>query len=105
MTALRRRARRSALTRRIVLVNGGVLLLLIAGVVFVQWNREGLVEERLNGITTQAKIVASTLSEYATDPDTHTLKIDLAEPLLSQLIAPSGLRGRLYLNDGSLAID
>jgi two-component system, OmpR family, sensor histidine kinase ChvG len=105
MTEPRRRARRSALTRRIVLVNGGVLLLLIAGVVFVQWNREGLVEERLKGITTQAKIVASTLSEYATDPDTHTLKIEQAEPLLRQLIAPTGLRGRLYLTDGALAVD
>ena len=49
--------------------------------------------------------MASTLAEYATDPDTHTLKVDEAEPLLAQLIAPTRLRGRLYVPDGHLAID
>ena len=39
----------------------------------MQSNRVGLVDERLNGIQEQAQIVASTLAEYATDPDTHTL--------------------------------
>ena len=100
-----RRARYSALTRRIVLVNTAVLLILIAGVIAVQSSRVGLIDERLTGIETQAQIVASTLAEYATDPDTLTLNLKQAEPLLRQLIAPTKLRGRLYLTDGSLAID
>ncbi|HWA02499.1 MAG TPA: stimulus-sensing domain-containing protein [Rhizomicrobium sp.] len=100
-----RRARYSALTRRIVFVNIAVLLILIAGVILVQSSRVGLVDERLKGIETQAQIVASTLAEYATDPETHTLDLNQAEPLLRQLIAPTKLRGRLYLTDGSLAID
>ncbi|HEX4295982.1 MAG TPA: stimulus-sensing domain-containing protein [Rhizomicrobium sp.] len=101
----RRRARYSALTRRILFVNGLVLLVLIAGVILVQWSRVGLVDERLTGIETQAQIVASTLAEYATDPDDHRLVLKQAEPLLRQLIAPTKLRGRLYLTDGTLAID
>jgi len=101
----RRRARYSALTRRIVFVNALVLLGLIAGVLFVERSRVGLVDERLEGIETQSRIVASTLAEYATDPDTHTLDLRQAEPLLRQLIAPTKLRGRLYTPDGELAID
>jgi two-component system sensor histidine kinase ChvG len=101
----RRRARSSALTRRIVLVNAAVLLVLMAGVVGVQSSRVGLIDERLTGIEAQAEIVAGTLAEYATDPETHTLKVKQAEPLLRQLIAPTKLRGRLYLTDGSLAVD
>src|SRR5665213_525385 len=102
---IRRRARHSTLARRIVLVNMAVLLLLIAGVLALQSARVGLVDERVNGIETEAQIVASTLAEYATDPDTHTLNVKQAEPLLRQLMAPSKLRGRLYLTDGSLAVD
>jgi len=101
----RRRARYSALTRRIVLVNGFVLLVLMAGVVLVQWSRVGLVDERLGGIETQAGIVSSTLAEYATDPENHRLIVKQAEPLLRQLIAPTKLRARLYLTDGRLAVD
>ncbi len=101
----RRRARHSALTRRIVLVNAAVLLVLIAGVIAVQSSRVGLIDERLTGIEAQADIVAGTLAEYATDPETHTLKVKQAEPLLRQLIAPTKLRARLYLPDGSLAVD
>ena len=99
------RTRRSTLTRRIVLVNTAVLLLLIAGVLALQSMRMGLVDERLNGIKTEAQIVSSTLAEYATNTETHTLDAKQAEPLLRQLMAPSKLRGRLYATAGSLAVD
>ncbi len=105
LTAPPRRARYSALTRRIVLVNTAVLLVLIGGVIAVQSSRVGLIDERLTGIEAQAEIVSSTLAEYATDPETHALKLKQAEPLLRQLIAPTKLRGRLYATDGSLAVD
>ena len=71
----------------------------------VQASGRGLVEERLNSIQEQANIVAGTIAQYATDSDRHALKVDEAEPLLSQLIAPTRLRGRLYVPDGHLAID
>jgi two-component system sensor histidine kinase ChvG len=71
----------------------------------VRSNSAGLVDERIKGIQEQASIVASTLSEYTTDPDTRTIKIDDAEPLLRQLISPTRLRARLYGTNGRLEID
>jgi two-component system, OmpR family, sensor histidine kinase ChvG len=81
------------------------LLILIGGVIGVQSSGRGLVEERLSGMQLQAAIVAGTLAEYATDPQTHTLRVADAEPLLRQLIAPTRLRGRLYLPNGHLVVD
>jgi two-component system sensor histidine kinase ChvG len=95
----------SALTWRILAFNALALVVLTAGVMLVQASGRGLVEERLNSIKEQANIVAGTIAQYATDADTHTLKVDEAEPLLAQLIAPTRLRGRLYVPDGHLAID
>ncbi len=95
----------SALARRIIFYNTVALVVLIAGVLVVQTSRVGLVDERLTGIQEQAQIVASTLAEYATDETTHTLKINDAEPLLRQLIAPTRLRARLYGTDGRLVLD
>jgi two-component system sensor histidine kinase ChvG len=97
----------SALTWRILGFNALALIVLAGGVILVQVSGRGLIEERLNGIHQQAAIVASTLAEYATDPQTHTLRISDAEKLLPQLIAPTRptLRGRLYLPGGQLAVD
>jgi two-component system sensor histidine kinase ChvG len=99
------RARASALTRRIIFFNAATLLVLIAGVVIVQANRVGLVDERLQGIKEQALIVASTLSEYTTDENARDIKISEAEPLLRQLIEPTRLRARLYATNGRLSLD
>ena len=95
----------SALTWRIVAFNAIALLVLTAGVILVQTSSRGLVEERLTGVQEQAAIVAGTLAEYSTDPNSHSLKVDEAEPLLRQLIEPTRLRARLYLPNGRLAVD
>jgi two-component system sensor histidine kinase ChvG len=95
----------SALTWRILGFNTLALIVLTGGVILVQASGRGLIEERINSIREQANIVAGTLAEYATDPETHTLKIADAEPLLRQLIAPTRLRGRLYLPGGQLAVE
>ncbi|HET7083494.1 MAG TPA: stimulus-sensing domain-containing protein [Rhizomicrobium sp.] len=95
----------SALTWRILAFNALALIVLTAGVVLVQSSGRGLVEERMNSIREQANIVAGTIAQYAADSATHTLKPDEAEPLLRQLIAPTRLRGRLYLPGGQLAVD
>lgn len=95
----------SALTWRILGFNALALIVLTGGMILVQASGRGLVEERLNGIHQQAAIVASTLAEYATDPQTHTLRISDAEKLLPQLILPTRLRARVYLPGGQLAVD
>ncbi|HKD47238.1 MAG TPA: stimulus-sensing domain-containing protein [Rhizomicrobium sp.] len=95
----------SALTWRILAFNTLALLILTGGVIGIQSSGRGLVEERLTGIQEQAAIVANTLAEFATDPNTHTLDVDAAEPLLRQLIAPTRLRARLYLPNGHQVVD
>ena len=95
----------STLTWRIVAFNAIALLVLMAGMVVVQTSSRGLVEERLTGVQEQAAIVAGALAQYTTDPDSHTIKTELAEPLLRELIIPTRLRARLYLPDGKLAVD
>src|SRR3569832_2208611 len=97
-----RRSRFSALSRRIILFNAFALVVLITGVLVVQTNRVGLVDERLSGIQAQAQIVASTLAEYSTDEYNHMVYVSQAQPLLRQLIAPTRLRARLYDTTGLL---
>ncbi len=79
--------------------------MLTSGVVAVQLSSRGLVAERLAGVQQQAAIAAIALGNYTTDDDTKTLKVDLAESMLRTMIAPTGLRARLYLTDGRLAVD
>jgi two-component system sensor histidine kinase ChvG len=99
------RRRFSALSLRIILFNGLALVVLVAGVLVVQSNSADLVDERLRGIRQQALIVSGTLAEYTANPDTRTVNVDGAEPLLRQLIAPTKLRARLYNTNGRLVID
>ena len=82
----------SALTWRILAFNALALIVFTGGVMLVQASGRGLVEERLNSIQEQANIVAGTLAEYATEPETHTLKVAEAEPLL--LSGYEGLKQR-----------
>jgi len=96
--------RHTVLRRRILFFNGFALLVLIAGVLWIQANRAGLVDERISGIREQALIVSGAIAEYATDREAHTVTPD-AEPLLRQLIAPTRLRARVYATTGRLVID
>jgi two-component system sensor histidine kinase ChvG len=86
----------SALTWRIIAFNALALIVLTGGVIAVQTTGRGLVEERLNGVQQQAAIVASAIADYATD-ENNILNVDVAEPLLRQLILPTRLRARLYV--------
>ena len=95
----------SALTWRIIALNAIALIVLTVGVVAVQSSGRGLVEERLNGVQLQTAIVAGTIAQYATDSESYTLKVEEAEPLLRELIAPTRLRARLYLPSGRLVVD
>ncbi|HEV7960521.1 MAG TPA: stimulus-sensing domain-containing protein, partial [Rhizomicrobium sp.] len=95
----------SALTWRILAFNTLALLILTGGVIGIQSSGRGLVEERLAGIQQQAAIVASALGEYAINPKTEALDVDLANRLLSVLVRPTRLRARLYLPDGHQVAD
>jgi len=95
----------SPLTRRIIFFNAFALLILIAGVLWVQSAGGGLVEERMAGIRDQAAIVGGALAEYTTDPENRSIDLGTAEPLLRQLIAPTRLRAQIFATDGILIAD
>ena len=95
----------SALTRRILFFNAFALFILIGGVLWVQSNRIGLVDERISGIRDQALIVAGALAEYTAVQERRSVESAQAEPLLRQLIAPTHLRARVYTTAGRLQID
>jgi two-component system sensor histidine kinase ChvG len=95
----------SALTRRILFFNAFALLILVGGVLWVQSNRTGLIEERIAGIRDQALIIAGALAEYSANPEQRSIETAQAEPLLRQLIAPTDLRARVYTTAGRLQID
>ena len=95
----------SALTRRIFFLNLLALFIVMGGVLWVQSNRAGLVEERIAGIRDQALIVAGALAEYTADSERRAIDANLAEPLLRHLIAPTHLRARVYSTIGRLQID
>ncbi len=80
-------------------------MVLAGGVVLVEASGRGLVEERLTGIQEQAAVVADTLANYATDPETRRVRAQQAEVLLPPLVAPTRLRARVYQPDGLLAVD
>lgn len=105
-TPRERPARRfSALTQRILFFNAIALLILLGGVLWVQSNRTGLIEERISGIRDQAVIIAGALAEYSANPELRAIETAQAEPLLRQLIAPTDLRARVYTTAGRLQID
>jgi two-component system sensor histidine kinase ChvG len=95
----------SSLSWQIIFFNAFALAILIGGVLFVQSERVGLVDERMSGIKQEAQIVAGTLAEYATAERSRTINDSVAEPLLRQLIEPTPLRARLYGADGNLIVD
>jgi two-component system sensor histidine kinase ChvG len=95
----------SALTQRILFFNAIALLILLGGVLWVQSNRTGLIEERIAGIRDQSLIIAGALAEYSANPEQRSIEAAQAEPLLRQLIAPTDLRARVYTTTGRLQID
>jgi two-component system sensor histidine kinase ChvG len=100
------RRRFSALTRRIFFLNAFALFILIGGVLWVQSNRVGLVEERISGIRDQA--LTSLRARLPNTPPSRSgalLRRRRPEPLLRQLIAPTHLRARIYTTAGRLQVD
>jgi two-component system, OmpR family, sensor histidine kinase ChvG len=97
--------RHSVLRWRIILLNTIVFAVLIAGVTWVQASRANLVDERQTGVEEEARVVASTLAEYATLTEGRGINVQSASELLRDLVGPTRLRARLYDTDGQLVVD
>ncbi len=123
----------SSLTRRIVVLNLGGLVALLAGFLYLNQFREGLIDARVQSLQTQGEIIAAAVAASAT-VDTDAISIDPEKllklapgesasgaeggsplefslnpervgPLLRRLVSPTRLRARIYDQDGFLLLD
>ena len=124
----------SSLTRRIVVLNLGGLVVLVVGFLLLNQFRADIIEARIQSLTTQADIIAAAISASATG-DTDSITIDpdkllqlapgesvapsqsdedaiqfsinpgAVGPVLHRLVTPTHTRARIYDSDGLLLLD
>ena len=123
----------SSLTRRIMFFNLVALVVLVAGILYLNQFREGLIDARVESLLTQGEIIAGAISASAS-VDTNSITIDpekLLElqagqsitplpndedlefpinpervaPVLRRLISPTRTRARIYDTDANLLLD
>lgn len=124
----------SSLTRRILFLNLAALCVLVAGILYLNQFREGLIDARVESLMTQGEIIAGAIAASAT-VETDTIMIDpekLLElqageslppgsdqlenldfpinpervaPVLRRLISPTRTRARIYDRDANLILD
>jgi two-component system, OmpR family, sensor histidine kinase ChvG len=121
-----------SLTSRIVLLNLLGLVILMLGILYFNQFRQGLIDARVQSLTTQAQIIAAAVAGSATvdtgnivinpdqlddttdssTPDADALgnldfpiKPETTGPVLRQLLTNSSIRGRIIDPDGNLIVD
>ncbi len=124
----------SSLTRRIVVLNLAGLVALLFGFLYLNQFREGLIDARVQSLTTQGEIIAGAIAASATvetdtitiDPD-KLLQLQAGEsfglnedtlsplefsinpervaPVLRRLVTPTRTRARIFDRDGVMLLD
>jgi two-component system sensor histidine kinase ChvG len=127
-----RRLAPQRLTTRIVLLNLLGLIILVAGILYFNQFRQGLIDARVQSLTTQAQIIAAAVAGSATvdtgsiviDPDSladsneeiltyddqlqsldFPIDPETAGPVLKRLLATTTVRARIIDKDGNLIVD
>lgn len=123
----------SSLTRRIVVLNLGGLVVLLVLFLYLNQFREGLIDARVQSLQTQGEIIAAAIAASATvetdtitvdpekllqltpgqsaggDDDASGLEFsinpDRVGPVLRRLVSPTRTRARIYDRDGELLLD
>lgn len=102
------RPRLSPLTKRILAVNVISLLVLLAGMLYLDQSRKSLIRSEREALQNQAKIFADVLGEVAvsSNPDSGaSLSQQTARDIIRRSIPPSFARARLYDANGNLLLD
>ncbi|MBD0413730.1 stimulus-sensing domain-containing protein [Oryzicola mucosus] len=124
----------SSLTRRILVLNLAGLAVLVAGIMYLNTFRDGLIDARVESLMTQGEIIAGAIAASATvetdsisiDPE-KLLELQAGEsigpgsdqlesldfpinpervaPVLRRLISPTRTRARIYDRDTNLLLD
>lgn len=98
----------SPITRRILAINILALVVLFAGMLFLDNYRRGLISAELAALQTQTELIAAALGESAVDPELpagEALNPRLAQQMIRRLVETTGTRARLFGIDGSLLAD
>ncbi len=93
----------SPLTRRILAVNLIALFFLVAGMLYLDEHRRGLIADELQTLRGQANLFAAAIGEGAATgnaPGEETLNPLLAQQMLRRLFEASGIRARLFDEKG-----
>ncbi len=107
-TRLKRGRFLSPITRRILAINILALVVLFAGMLYLDNYRRGLISAELAALQTQTELFAAALGESAADPEVpaaEALNARLAQQLIRRLVETTGTRARLFGIDGSLLAD
>jgi two-component system, OmpR family, sensor histidine kinase ChvG len=124
----------SSLTRRIVVLNLGGLLVLVVGFLYLNQFRADIIDARVQSLRTQGEIIAAAIAASAT-VETNTITVDPEKllqlapgespspiegedesiefsinpervgPVLRRLVTPTRTRARIYDPDGLLLLD
>ena len=127
-----RRLAPQRLTSRIVLLNLLGLVILVTGILYFNQFRQGLIDARVQSLTTQAHIIAAAIAGSATvdtgsiviDPDSldentddarpdadqlsgldFPINPETAGPILKRLLTNTTVRARIIDSDGNLVVD
>lgn len=96
----------SRLGRLIVVLNVLGLAILIAGALVLNELRRGLVNARIDSLTTQGELIATIMDEYATAGDPQPMMdSSLASQMLETLANPKTQRARLFDTQGHVIAD
>ncbi len=98
----------SPLTRRVLAVNLLAPIILVAGLLYLDRYKQGLIRAELAGMTTQAEMVAGAVGEGAVSEQAMgflELNRDIAQQMVHRLAEPAQVRARLFDPVGDLAAD
>lgn len=124
----------SSLTRRILILNFGAIIVLVVGILYINQFRDALIDAQVESLKTQGEIIAGAIAGSAT-VETDTIMVDpekllelqagesiksqtdklenlsfpinpeVVAPLLRRLISPTKTRARVYDSDANLIYD
>ncbi len=104
---VRRSGRFSSLTARILALNVIAIAILVAGLLYLDRFRDGLIEAKFAALETEGRIIAAALGEGAAVGEAEGLHLDSARvpQILRRVAEPTGTRARLFDAGGALIAD
>ena len=81
------------------------LAILVGGVLYLSSFRAGLIDQKIESLTTEARLVGITIAEAAGEHDGPGYDRIMANEVLRRMSLPNGLRAQIYDRGGRLTGD